>query len=239
MIRLGVNVDHVATIRQARGGREPDPVSAAHEAELGGADQITIHLREDRRHIQDRDLRVLRETVNTPLNLELATEEEVIAIALSVRPEQVTLVPEKREEVTTEGGLDVVTHLEQVKACAERFAAEGIAVSLFIDPEPAQLEATRAAGVDHIELHTGAYANARGSAQRDELGRLVGAAELAGDLDLHLALGHGLNYWNVQAVRGIEGLEEVNIGHSIVSRAVYVGMRRAVAEMKALLLGVA
>jgi pyridoxine 5-phosphate synthase len=197
MIRLGVNVDHVATVRQARGGREPDPVTAAHEAELGGADQITIHLREDRRHIQDRDLRLLRETAQTPLNLELAINEEVLAIALEVRPDQVTLVPEKREELTTEGGLDVVKGQEAVKAAAARFHEQGIGVSLFIDPDPAQLDATRAAGVSMIELHSGSYADARGDAVSAELARLI--------------------------------------GHSIVSRAIYVGLRQAVREMKDLL----
>lgn len=234
-IRLGVNVDHVATIRQARRGREPDPVTAAHEAELGGADQITIHLREDRRHIQDRDLRLLRETVQTPLNLELGATEEIIAIALDARPEQVTLVPEKRQEITTEGGLDVVSLLEQVRAVAERFHAAGIGVSLFIDPDLPQLEATRAAGVDHIELHTGAYAEARGAARAAELARLESAARGAKELGLQLALGHGLDYHNVQAVCAIEGVEELNIGHSIVSRAVYTGIREAVREMKRLI----
>lgn len=234
-IRLGVNVDHVATIRQARRGREPDPVTAAHEAELGGADQITIHLREDRRHIQDRDLRLLRETVQTPLNLELGAAEEIISIALEARPDQVTLVPEKREEITTEGGLDVVAQREHVRATAERFRAAGIAVSLFIDPDLPQLEATRAAGVDHIELHTGAYAEARGAARAAELERLATAARCARELGLHLALGHGLDYHNVLAVCGIEGVEELNIGHSIVSRAIYTGLREAVHEMKRLI----
>lgn len=237
-VRLGVNVDHVATIRQARGGCEPDPVTAAHEAELGGADQITVHLREDRRHIQDRDLRVLRETVQTPLNLELAIEDEVIAIALEVRPEQVTLVPEKREELTTEGGLDVAGQVARVREAVSRFEEVGIGVSLFIDPDPAQLEATRASGARRIELHTGAYAEAKLEADvARELVRLTDASAQADGLDLHLALGHGLNYWNVQAVRGIANLEEVNIGHSIICRAVYIGLRAAVAEMKALLEG--
>ncbi|MBX3467284.1 MAG: pyridoxine 5'-phosphate synthase [Planctomycetes bacterium] len=236
MIRLGVNVDHVATIRQARGGREPDPVTAAHEAELGGADQITVHLREDRRHIQDRDLRLLRQTVQTPLNLELAVSDEVIAIALDVRPEQVTLVPERREEVTTEGGLDVVSGLAAVRAATARFTAARVAVSLFIDPEPAQVEAARESGATHVELHTGQFALARRPDEvAHEVERLRRAGARAHDLGLHLALGHGLDYRNVLQVRDLPHVAEMNIGHSIVSRAVYVGLREAVREMKRLL----
>ncbi|MCO5170958.1 MAG: pyridoxine 5'-phosphate synthase [Planctomycetes bacterium] len=236
MIRLGVNVDHVATIRQARGGREPDPVTAAHEAELGGADQITVHLREDRRHIQDRDLRLLRQTVQTPLNLELAVSADVIAIALDVRPDQVTLVPERREEVTTEGGLDVVGGLAAVRAATARFAAAGVAVSLFIDPEPAQVEAARESGATHVELHTGQFALARGAGDvAHEVERLRRAGARAHELGLHLALGHGLDYRNVVLVRDLPHVAEMNIGHSIVSRAVYVGLREAVREMKRLL----
>lgn len=235
MILLGVNVDHVATVRQARGGREPDPVTAAHEAEFGGADQITVHLREDRRHISERDLRILRETVQTPLNLELAVEDDVIRIAFEVGPDQVTLVPEKREELTTEGGLDVVRGIDAIKSVAERFHERGIGVSVFIDPDPMQLEATKAAGIDRIELHTGSYSDASGDAVAAELERLKTAAAQACDLGLHLAMGHGLDYHNVQAVRGIPGLEEVNVGHSIVSRAIYTGLRHAVREFKELL----
>ena len=240
MIRLGVNVDHVATLRQARRGREPDPVTAAHEAELGGADQITIHLREDRRHIQERDLRLLRQTVQTPLNLELALAEEVIRIALEVRPDQVTLVPERRQEVTTEGGLDVVRSLPDVKLAVSRFQALGIAVSLFIDPDPTQLEASRQSGATHVELHTGSYATAwsggaPGAAWEGELERLRQSAELSRVLGLHLALGHGLDYRNVVPVRSLPDLREVNIGHAIVSRAIYVGLRQAVRDMKDLL----
>lgn len=232
MISLGVNVDHVATVRQARRAPEPDPVTAAHEAELGGADQITVHLREDRRHIQERDVRLLRQTVRTPLNLELALADEVIRIALEVKPDQVTFVPERREEVTTEGGLDAARALPQVRAAAARFQAAGVQVSLFIDPEAAQLEAAREAGVKRVELHTGAYAESRGDARVAELERLLRAAERARSLGLHLALGHGLDYRNVLAVKSLPGLLEVNIGHSIVSRAIYVGLRQAVREMK-------
>jgi pyridoxine 5-phosphate synthase len=235
-IRLGVNVDHVATVRQARGGREPDPVTAAHQAELGGADQITVHLREDRRHVQERDVRILRQTAQTPLNLEMALEAGVMAIALDVLPDQVTLVPERRQEITTEGGLDVAGGLAAVRAASAQLVAAGIVVSAFIDPEPAQLEACREAGITHVELHTGAYAEARGAAVAAELTRLRVAAERSGELGLHLALGHGLDYWNVTATVGLPHVEEMNIGHSIVSRAIYVGLRQAVREMKDLLL---
>ncbi len=238
MIRLGVNVDHVATIRQARGGREPDPVTAAHEAELGGADQITVHLREDRRHIQERDLRLLRQTARTPLNLELAVSEDVIRIALDVRPDQVTLVPERRQEVTTEGGLDVVHTLESVRAAVQRFRAADIDVSLFIDPDTAQVTAARDSGATRVELHTGAFAEARRSIDvAMQVERLARAGAAAHELGLHLALGHGLDYRNVLLVRDLSHVEEMNIGHSIVSRAVYVGLREAVREMKRLLGG--
>jgi pyridoxine 5-phosphate synthase len=235
VIRLGVNVDHVATVRNARGGREPDPVTAAHEAELGGADQITVHLREDRRHIRDRDLRLLRETVQTPLNLELALEEEVLAIALEVKPDQVTFVPERREEVTTEGGLDVAGQVVRIREAAARFHAAGIGVSLFVDPDAAQLDATVEAGVKQIELHTGAFADASAASVDHELQRLKAASAHAIERGLHLAMGHGLNVRNVLLVRDTPGLEEVNIGHSIVSRAIYVGLRQAVREMRDLL----
>lgn len=235
-ILLGVNVDHVATLRQARGTRYPDPVHAALLAEQAGADSITVHLREDRRHIQDRDLRLLRQTVQTPLNLELAVSDEVIAIALDVRPEQVTLVPERREEVTTEGGLDVVSGLAAVRAATARFRAARVAVSLFIDPEPAQVEAARESGATHVELHTGQFALARRPDEvAHEVERLRRAGARAHDLGLHLALGHGLDYRNVLQVRDLPHVAEMNIGHSIVSRAVYVGLREAVREMKGLL----
>lgn len=237
MVRLGVNIDHVATLRQARGGREPDPVWAAVLAELAGADGITIHLREDRRHIQDRDLRVLRETVRTRLNLELSVEPEIVAIAAQVRPDQVTLVPERRAEVTTEGGLDVVSHFDRVVAAVSRCRDAGIAVSLFIDPDVRQVDASLRAGARAVELHTGRYADAPGpSDQARELGALAiaGAETLARGMTLHA--GHGLNYQNVGPVAIIEGMAELNIGHSIVSRAVMVGMERAVREMKACML---
>lgn len=233
MPRLGVNIDHVATLRQARGGREPDPVWAAALAELAGADGITIHLREDRRHIQDRDLRLLRETVRTRLNLELSIEPEVVKIALEVRPDQVTFVPERRAELTTEGGLDVLGHQKRVGEALARCRDCGIEVSMFIDPNIAQVKASRELGAVAVELHTGRYADAaHGAAQAKELEalRTAGAAAIAGGLALHA--GHGLNYQNVGAVARISGMAELNIGHSIISRAVFVGIDRAVREMK-------
>lgn len=234
MPRLGVNIDHVATLRQARGGREPDPVWAAALAELGGADGITVHLREDRRHIQDRDLLVLRETVRTRLNLEMSVEPEVVAIAIKVRPDQVTLVPERRAEVTTEGGLDVVGQFDRVSEAVARCVDAGLEVSLFIDPDPAQVDASLRAGARAVELHTGRYADAASpSDQARELGALTlaGAEAVARGLALHA--GHGLNYQNVGPVSLIDAMAELNIGHSIVSRAVLVGMEQAVRDMKA------
>ena len=233
MSRLGVNIDHVATLRQARGGREPDPVWAAVLSELGGADGITIHLREDRRHIQDRDLRLLRETVQVRLNLELAVDPGVVAIALAVRPDQVTLVPERREELTTEGGLDVAGQLERVAEAAKRIAGAGIEVSLFIDPDPRQVEASIGMGVAAVELHTGRYADAAEGPARDvelEALRQAAAALVAAGLELHA--GHGLNYRNVGPIARLDRMAELNIGHSIVSRAVFVGLTQAVREMK-------
>ena len=233
MPRLGVNIDHVATIRQARGGTEPDPVWAAVLAELGGADGITIHLREDRRHIQDRDLRVLRETVRVRLNLEMSVEPEIVAIALAVRPDQVTLVPERRQELTTEGGLDVVGQRARVTEAVARCRDAGLEVSLFIDPDPAQVEASHALGARAVELHTGRYAEAAGAeAVARELAALAraGTDTLAAGLALHA--GHGLHYLNVAPVAQMTGMAELNIGHSIVARAVFVGMEAAVREMK-------
>ncbi len=233
MSRLGVNIDHVATLRQVRGGREPDPVWAAVLAELGGADGITVHLREDRRHIQDRDLRVLRQTVQVRLNLELAVAPEMMAIALETHPDQVTFVPERREELTTEGGLDLVSQPIRVGDAVAQCRDSGIETALFLDPELRQVEAAIALGVTAVELHTGRYANApEGPARDRELAALRSAstAIVAGGLELHA--GHGLNYQNVAAIARIPRMAELNIGHSIVTRAVYVGLTQAVREMK-------
>jgi pyridoxine 5-phosphate synthase len=236
MSTLGVNIDHVATIRQARQTVEPDPVWGAAMAELGGADGITVHLREDRRHIQDRDLEVLRQTVQVKLNLEAAIAAEMIAIACRVKPDQVTLVPEKREEVTTEGGLDVVANQEAVATAVGRLRDAGILVSLFLDPCPQQIEAAAALGVEAVELHTGCYANATSGAEREtRLAELTRAGDAVRAAGLELAAGHGLTYRNVVPVARIEGMGELNIGHSIVARAVLVGMTQAVREMKALM----
>lgn len=233
MIRLGVNIDHVATLRQARRSKEPDPVAAAVLATLGGADGITIHLREDRRHIQDRDVHLLRQTVTTRLNLEMATAEEIIRLALAVKPDEATLVPEKRQELTTEGGLDIVTNEVVVRQTIDRLKAAGIHVSLFIDPDPAQVDASHRFGADAIEFQTASYSEAVGEvAVARELEKLRTAAAHAVGLGLHVHMGHGLNYWNVQPIVQIDGVEELNIGHSIVSRAVLVGLERAVREMK-------
>lgn len=233
MIRLGVNIDHVATVRQARRAAEPDPVAAAVLALLGGADGITIHLREDRRHIQDRDVRLLRQVVTSRLNLEMAVSEEILAIACEVKPDEATLVPEKRQELTTEGGLDVIANQEAVSAAIQKLRAAGIVVSLFVDPDPRQIETAHLLGAEAIELHTGRYAEAREAvAIARELAALQDSALFAREQGLHVHLGHGLNYINVAAVACIPGVEELNIGHSIVSRAVLVGMERAVREMK-------
>ncbi len=236
MTRLGVNIDHVATIRQARGGQEPDPVWAAVLAELGGADGITIHLREDRRHIQDRDLRLLRETVRVRLNLEAAVEPEIVRIALEVRPDQITFVPERRAELTTEGGLDVIGQRERVAEAVARCRDAGLEVSLFIDPNPAQVEASAQLGAAAVELHTGRYADApHGPRREHELAALAKAGETAVAAGLMLHAGHGLNYQNVAPVARLPRMAELNIGHSIISRAVFVGLERAVREMKACL----
>ncbi len=233
MTVLGVNVDHVATVRQARQTNEPDPVWAAVAAELGGADGITVHLREDRRHIQDRDVRVLRETVAVKLNLEMACEPRMTAIACELKPDQVTLVPERREEVTTEGGLDLLALGDRVTATIDQLHQAGIEVSLFLDPEPAQIEAAHGLNVAAIELHTGQYALATGdSARQEQLAMLHQAAEQVLALGCALHAGHGLNYHNVRPVAAIPHMHELNIGHSIVARALMVGMQEAVAEMK-------
>ena len=233
MIRLGVNIDHVATVRQARRATEPDPVAAAVLATLGGADGITVHLREDRRHIQDRDVYRLRDTVTTRFNLEMAAYDEIIAIALKVKPDEATLVPEKRQELTTEGGLDVVSNVASVSAAIDALKAAGIHVSLFIDPDAHQIEAAHKLRADAIEFQTASYSEARGEAAvARELEKLRSATAHATGLGLHVHMGHGLNYWNVRPIVRIPGVEELNIGHSIVSRAVLVGMERAVREMK-------
>lgn len=235
MASLGVNIDHVATIRQARRTVEPDPVWAAALAELGGADCITVHLREDRRHIQDRDLEVLRRTVQVKLNLESAVHPDMVAIACRVRPDQVTLVPERREEVTTEGGLDVVGTRRATCEAIARLRDAGIAVSLFIDPDPVQIQAAAELGAVTAELHTGSYADASDEASRHErLGELSRGGTLVRQAGLLLAAGHGLTYRNVVPVARLDGMAELNIGHSIVSRAVLVGFSQAVREMKAL-----
>jgi pyridoxine 5-phosphate synthase len=233
MIRLGVNIDHVATVRQARRAKEPDPVAAAVLAVLGGADGITIHLREDRRHIQDRDVFLLRETVTTRLNLELAAYDEIVAIALQVKPDEATLVPEKRQELTTEGGLDVIATETATRSAVERLQAAGIHVSLFIDPDLSQVDQAKKLGADAIEFQTASYSEATTpEAIAAEQMKLECAAALAVSLGLHVHLGHGLNYSNVKPIVRIPGVEELNIGHAIVSRAVLVGMERAVREMK-------
>lgn len=232
MIRLGVNIDHIATVRQARRTYEPDPVTAAALATLGGADGITVHLREDRRHIQDRDVLILRQTVNTRLNLEMATAAEIVAFALSVKPDEATLVPEKREELTTEGGLDVIGQAAEVRAATEKLKAAGIQVSLFINADIEQVDMAKAVGADAIEFHTGTYADAKGEAQLNALAALRTAAHHAVNAGLHVHMGHGLNYHNIAPIVHIPGVEELNIGHSIVSRAVLVGLERAVRDMK-------
>lgn len=234
MPELGVNIDHVATVREARKTYEPDPVWAASLAELGGADGITVHLREDRRHIQDRDLRVLKETVTVKLNLELACAEDVLQIATELRPEQATLVPEKRAEVTTEGGLDVVRNREAVQRAVQRLQEAGIVTSLFLDPDAVQIAAAAELGVEAVELHTGQYALAKGTGVTEQLEALTIAARQIRECGMLLHAGHGLNYQNVRPIAHIPEMHELNIGHSIVSRAVMVGMTEAVREMKRL-----
>lgn len=236
MIRLGVNIDHVATVRQARRIREPDPAWAVPLAELGGADQITLHLREDRRHIQDRDLDNVLAVASVPVNLEMAVTEEMVRIAVGRRPHSSTLVPERREEVTTEGGLDVDGNAEAVKAAVSSLRAAGVKVSLFIDPDLRQVEASAAAGAQAVELHTGAYCEAWGTAACDEqLQRLQAAARAAAGLGLAVHAGHGLNVRNVGPVARIPSVEELNIGHSLIGRSIFLGLREAVAEMKTII----
>ncbi len=233
MPTLGVNIDHVATIRQARRTVEPDPVGAAVLAELAGADGITVHLREDRRHIQDRDVRLLRQTVRTHLNLEMAATDEMVSIALEIRPDYVTLVPERREEVTTEGGLDVAGQIDRMQQVVDALQQANIPVSLFIDADSAQIDAAAIVKAKFIELHTGRYAEAKDDASRaQELTFLKKGCQQALAAGIRVNAGHGLTYWNVYPVACLPGMEELNIGHTIVSRAVLVGMERAVREMK-------
>ncbi|HYV38250.1 MAG TPA: pyridoxine 5'-phosphate synthase [Gemmataceae bacterium] len=232
-IRLGVNIDHVATVRQARRALEPDPIAAATLAILGGADNITIHLREDRRHIQDRDLRILGDMMPQRLNLEMAAVGSIVDIACEVKPHQATLVPERREELTTEGGLDVVANQAAVASAMDRLTKAGIAVALFLDPDDRQIEIARRLGVKAVEIQTARYSDAKTPADcQRELEALKETAEMLRSHGIHVHMGHGLDYWNVQAVSRIAGVEELNIGHSIVSRALLVGMERAVREMK-------
>lgn len=232
--RLGVNIDHIATLRQVRGTRYPDPVAAAVEAELAGADQITIHLREDRRHIQERDLKVMREVVQTRLNLEMAATKEMVKIAYEFKPDIVTLVPEKREELTTEGGLDVAMRRDAIKEMIRYLKDGDVKVSLFIDPDIDQLRAAQKVNADAVELHTGAYCDAKSEQVRSqELSRIIDAAKTCAKLGLPVFAGHGLNLENVASVAAIGEITEFNIGHSIVARAVFVGIREAVREMKA------
>ena len=235
-IYLGVNIDHVATLRQARGTSYPRPAEAAFIAERGGADSITVHLREDRRHIQDHDLDEINEILRTHMNLEMAVTDEMIAIAKRISPRDVCLVPEKREELTTEGGLDVVGQVDLVRAACAELGDAGIRVSLFIDPDHAQLDAALAAGAPVVELHTGAYANAEGAAQEAELERIADAASYGRKKGLVINAGHGLHYHNVKPIAAIPQLIELNIGHAIIARAAFDGLARAVADMRQLML---
>jgi pyridoxine 5-phosphate synthase len=239
MAGVMVNVDHIATVRQARGGNEPDPVVAAALAELAGCDGIIVHLREDRRHIQDRDLELLRKTVKTKLNLEMAALPEMVKIAQKIKPDIATLVPEKRRELTTEGGLDVIANRKSVKKNVKELQKAGIIVSLFIDPDPKQIEVSREEiETDYIEIHTGAFSEAKNLTQeKSELQKLIEAVEVASQLGLGINAGHGLDYYNIKKVISIEEIEEFSIGHSIVARALMVGMGKAVREMIALIEG--
>jgi pyridoxine 5-phosphate synthase len=236
VIKLGVNIDHIATLRQVRGTRFPDPVQAAIEAEQAGADAITLHLREDRRHIQERDVELLKGVLQTRMNLEMAVTDEMVAYAVRLRPEECCLVPERRQELTTEGGLDVVTHAAKIAAACVRLKDAGVRASLFVDADPAQIEAAARTGAPVIEIHTGRYADAPDASARGiELGRIELAVQRGLDLGLQVNAGHGLNYHNVQAVAAIPGLAELNIGHAIVAHAVFSGLQQAVREMKRLM----
>lgn len=237
-VKLGVNIDHIAQVRQARKGMVPDPILAAQIAEKGGADAITVHLREDRRHIQDKDVQFLRKIIKTKLNLEMACAEEMISFACKLKPEDVCLVPEKREELTTEGGLDIVSHKEKIEKAILRLKKAGISVSLFIDPEVEQIESAKEIGADCVELHTGLYANAKNNLrEKIEYRKLVQAGAFARECGLILNAGHGLDYENVTQVAKIFQMHELNIGFSIVARAIFIGMEQAVKEMKALIAG--
>ncbi len=232
MPKLGVNVDHVATLRQARGGIEPDPIQAAEACERAGCDGIVVHLREDRRHINDNDLRALRKQVRTKLNLEMSCSPEIVDIARSVKPDQATLVPERRQELTTEGGLNVVQEFSKVKEVVEALRKEGIIVSIFVDPDEEQIRASSEVGAQLVELHTGRYANATNEDDiKHELAKLANAKDLAIGVGLRVAAGHGLNYKNVKPVAQIPVVEELNIGHAIISRAIFSGLEQAVREM--------
>ena len=235
-IALGINIDHVATLRQARRGKEPEPVQAALIAEMAGADSITLHLREDRRHIQDFDVRTLKGLLKTHMNLEMAVTDEMVRIASQVRPDDCCFVPEKRQEVTTEGGLDVAGQEARIKEATETLVSQGVRVALFIDPEARQVEAAARVGAPAIELHTGAYAEATGAARAVELERLVKCARLGARLGIEVHAGHGLNYHNVQPVAAIPEIVELNIGHAIVSRALFDGLAVAVRDMKTLMM---
>jgi len=236
-MKLGVNIDHVATLREIRLGIEPEPVFAALICQAAGVDSIVIHLREDRRHIKERDLYILKEVVKTKLNLEMSVAEDIIGIACKVKPDQATLVPEKRQEITTEGGLDVASNFKRIKQAITRLEKQGIAVSLFIDPDKRQLEAAKKAGVKMIELHTGRYCDAQNEKEQDKyFAELKTATDDAKEKGLSVFAGHGLNYYNVSRIAKIKGIEELNIGYSIVCRAVLVGLERAVREMKALII---
>lgn len=235
-ILLGINIDHIATLRNARGTRYPDPVHAAEVAERAGADGITVHLREDRRHINDRDVRILRETLQTRMNLEMAVTDEMVAIALEVQPQYVCLVPEKREELTTEGGLDVAGQCEKITAATTLLAAAGIKVSLFIDADKRQIDAALATGAPFIELHTGHYADATTEdVQAAELEKIATAATYAASLGIKVNAGHGLTYHNVKAIAALPELYELNIGHSIMGRAMFDGLEKAVTDMRLLM----
>ena len=232
MATLSINIDHIATLREARGGLEPDPVTAAHIAELAGATGIVCHLREDRRHINDRDVKILRETVKTSLNLEMAATEEIIAIACDLLPDLVTLVPEKREERTTEGGLDVVHFQHYLLTVSKEFPKRGIRVSMFVAPDREQIEAAAAAGADIVELHTGEYANAQSEDDERELLALIAdAARLAAEQGLHVHAGHGLNYVNTAPIAAIREITDISIGHAVIARAAFTGLDRAVRDM--------